>query len=75
MISYQEQSSATGLKVKVQGRPNAGARLIVFKPARDGVENRRVTLDAQGRASVTFDASTITQPIQKSADTVKKNTP
>ena len=66
VVSYSEKSSATGSTVQVQGHPNAAARLIVFKPGKNGVENRVVTLDAQGRATVTSDATTITQSSQTS---------
>jgi hypothetical protein len=66
VVSYSEKSSATGSTVQVQGHPNAAARLIVFKPGKNGVENRVVTLDAQGRATVTSDATTIAQSSQTS---------
>lgn len=46
----------------VQGNPSATARLIVYKPAKGGVEELAVKLDAQGQATVTFDATTVTHP-------------
>jgi hypothetical protein len=45
---------------QVQGSPNATARLIIYKPDKHGVEELVINLDAQGQATVTFDATTIT---------------
>jgi hypothetical protein len=45
---------------QVQGSPNAAARLIIYKPDKHGVEELVINLDAQGQATVTFDATTIT---------------
>ena len=45
-------------KADAQRRPR---ELIVFKPGENGVEDRAVTLDAQGRATAAFDATTITE--------------
>ncbi|MCX6865870.1 MAG: hypothetical protein NTV46_06550, partial [Verrucomicrobia bacterium] len=59
VLDYSEKPSAAGLTVEVHGRPDASARLIVFKPARNDVENRAITLDAQGRATLTFDPTTL----------------
>ena len=44
MTSY----SKTG---QVQGKPNATARLIIYKPDKKGVEELAVKLDAQGQAT------------------------
>jgi hypothetical protein len=65
VLSYQEKSSAAGLTVEVQGRPKAAARLIAFKPGKSAVENRAIVLDAQGRATVTFNPMAITQTAQQ----------
>lgn len=45
---------------QVQGSPNATARLIIYKPDKHGVEELVIKLDAQGQATVTFDATPIT---------------
>ena len=65
VVGYVEKTLASGLAVQVRGQPRATGRLIVFKPGPNGVEDRAIELDAQGRAAVTFDATTITQAAQK----------
>ena len=52
---------------QVQGKPNATARLIIYKPDKKGVEELAVKLDAQGQANVTFDATTITPLTRRNA--------
>jgi hypothetical protein len=68
VTNYKEKIEGTNLKVMIEGSPKARAMLIVFKPGKNGVENREVTLDASGKATMLFDFSTISQmaePIQK----------
>ena len=67
VAGYRERISGEKLVVQVQGRPRATARLMVFKPGAEGVENRTVALDGQGRATATFDAATISDAIHQRA--------
>ena len=59
-VTQVEETLAGGvLTVKLRGKAGASARLVVAKPGKQGVENRSVNLDAEGRAAVTFDAGTV----------------
>ena len=51
--------------MRVQGTPNTTERLIIYKPGKNGVEGRTIKLDAQGRTTVTFDATTITSTTRR----------
>jgi hypothetical protein len=42
---------------QVQGKPNATARLIIYKPDKKGVEELAVKLDAQGQATFKMEVS------------------
>jgi hypothetical protein len=42
---------------QMQGKPNATARLILYKPDKNGVEELAVNLDAQGQATVKMEVT------------------
>jgi hypothetical protein len=59
VASYTEKIKGSGLTVTLKGAPGAKAQLVIYKPGKMGVENREVSLDSSGKATVTFDNVTI----------------
>ena len=51
ITSYDENFDGSSLIVQISGTPSATADLIVFKPGGNGVENRKVKLNATGKAT------------------------
>lgn len=62
ILRYSEQASAGNLIATLEGAPGAVSTMSVCKPGANGIEERRITLDAAGHATATFDSTTITQP-------------
>jgi hypothetical protein len=58
---YEESVTGGRLTVKIQGKSDASARLVVAKPGKGGVENRDVKLDASGAATSVFDSDTVNE--------------
>jgi hypothetical protein len=61
VTKYAQSTRGGSLIVQLEGTPNATSQVIVAKPAKNGVEARSVPLDAAGKGTDTFDATTITQ--------------
>jgi hypothetical protein len=55
VTSYTEKIDGSGLTVTLEGAPDAMAQLVIYKPGKMGVENRVVSFDSSGKATVTFD--------------------
>jgi hypothetical protein len=58
---YEESLAGGQLTMKIKGKPDANARLVIAKPGKGGVENRDVKLDASGEATAVFDSETISE--------------
>jgi len=61
VTSVTTSRSGAKLSLELRGNPGATAQLIVAKPAKQGVEARRVVLDATGQARLDFADDTITE--------------
>ena len=59
VTSYTEKTAGSGVTVILEGTPGAMAQLVIYKPGAKGVEDREVTLDSSGKATVVFDSTTI----------------
>ena len=64
-VEQLEETPVAGrLAVKLGGRPNTTARLVIAKPGKDGVEDCDIPIDASGHASVTLDPDKVSQVAQ-----------
>jgi hypothetical protein len=65
IVSYEERpDSDSVLHLTFKGTPNTNASIIVYKPQKQGTEQRQIMLDAQGLATADFYFVTVIEDIQ-----------
>jgi len=61
VTNYAEKIDGQSLRVTLKGVPKTTAQLVIYKPGKTGAEDREVILDASGKATATFDNTTISK--------------
>ena len=68
IISYSEHWNDTSLVVNVKGMPNTTGTIVVYKDSVGGTEVTHVSLDPNGRGTLSCDNSTVTTPLPPPLD-------